>query len=128
MITKNYVRLKILSDILLPEEIDKRVGIKCDESWVINGFRPRTKMKAKENGWLLSSELELSEDLELHIANLLQRLAPAIDKIKSLSEQNTVELSFAIYSEERPALHFDKETIAMLGQLGASLDIDLYIG
>lgn len=127
MITENYVRLKIISKTLLPEEIDEIIGIKCDKSWKLNGYLTGTKIKKKDNGWILSSTLDVSEDLELHVSNVLVRLVSVVEKIKALSEQNTVEFSLAIYSKERPILSFDKETIAILGQLGASLDIDLYI-
>lgn len=127
MTTQIYVRLKIISDTLLPQEIEKTVGIQSDESWKSGDLKPRTKIISKENVCIYSSGLTVSEDLDLHVANLLKRLVSVTDNIKILSQDNTVELSIVIYSSERPALCFDKEIIDTLSKFGASLDIDLYI-
>jgi len=49
------------------------------------------------------------------------------DRIRALSENETVELSCVVYASTPPSLNFDKSVIQQVYQLGASLDIDLYI-
>ncbi|MDO8444572.1 MAG: DUF4279 domain-containing protein [Deltaproteobacteria bacterium] len=127
MSTENFVRLIIISDLLEPEQIDDITGMKCDKSWRKNDFRAKSIIREKNFGWMLESNLERTDDIELHIENIFQRLEGHIEKVKSLSERNIVKLSLAIYSEDIPALYFNKETIFRLSTLGAALDIDLYL-
>jgi len=53
-------------------------------------------------------------------------LQPASDSIREISNSTDVFLSCAIYSDEVPALLFDKTIILQIAALGAALDIDLY--
>lgn len=126
MSTENFVRLIIISDSLEPEQIDNIVDIKCDKFWRKNDFRAKSIIREKNFGWMLESNLERTDDIELHIENIFQRIGDHTEKIKSLSERNIVELSLAMYTEDTPALFFDKKIIFQLNALGAALDIDLY--
>jgi hypothetical protein len=67
------------------------------------------------------------EITEAHIKELLGRLLVHADRIRVLSENETVELSCVVYASTPPSLNFEKSVIQQVCQLGASLDIDLYI-
>jgi hypothetical protein len=57
----------------------------------------------------------------------LDRLFPVAEGIRAFSKDDRVEFSCVCYSSSIPALYFEKEWIAAIASMGASLDIDLYI-
>jgi hypothetical protein len=122
-----FVRLKILSEQLTPDQLDSMIGIKCDEGWLRGGFKPRTKMIARKHGWLLESGLPTSAPIEDHISSLLARLSPFAGKIKLISDEADVSFSCVIYTNTRQGLCFNSSTVNAIYELGASLEIDLYI-
>lgn len=122
-----FVRLKIVSEKIISEEIDALVGLKSSRSWKIGDYRGKTKIKENNNGWVLNSGLGEEESLESHIESLLKLLEPKADLIRKISDENMVEFSCAIYSKETPALNFDRSVIGQISALGASLDVDLYL-
>ncbi len=122
-----FVQLKILSNQLLPEEIDSCVGMTSDWSWMAGDYRKNTRIIEKSNGWVLNSGLGKQEQLISHINKLLERVYPYREKLKLLSQNYTIEFSCAIYSEEAPPLYFEKGIIEQLSMIGATLDIDLYV-
>jgi hypothetical protein len=126
--SKVYVRLKIISDALTPEQISNRLGMSPSKSWHAGDRRGPTIIKEKCNGWVLESDLPPGAPLEAHVESLLARLAPLSDRIESLAEGNIVEFSCVAYAKEAPALNFQKSLLRQIVNLGASLDIDLYLG
>ncbi len=121
------VRLKITSVHITPEEITEKLGISCDNSWRLGDKRKKTIIEEKENGWVLDSGLSRSASLENHIDVLLKRLSPHAVTIRLLSQKSKVELSCVCYAATPPALNFSSGIIKRLDELGASLDIDLYL-
>jgi hypothetical protein len=124
---RNYVRLKVVSNKLTAEDIAKAIDIEPDLTWKIGDLRPKTTIKEKTNGWMVQSNLPKEASLELHIENLLGRLQPVAPKLFQLSIEAEVQLSCVAYDASPPALFFEKEVIAQISALGATLDIDLYI-
>ncbi len=122
-----FVQLKILSNLLLPKEIDSYVGVISDQSWKAGDYRKNTRITEKSNGWVLNSGLGKQERLISHINKLLERIYPYREKLKFLSQNNTIEFSCVVYSEEVPPLYFEKDIIEQLSMIGATLDIDLYV-
>ena len=58
---------------------------------------------------------------------LIALIIPHADKIKNLSKECEIECSIVMYSSEMPALNFEKETLAGICEIEASLDVDLYL-
>lgn len=125
--TETFVSLTIVSSIHHPEDINSLVGVHCDRSWKIGDLRAKTTIIEKDNGWILNSGLEEEDSLDEHIKALLEKIAHLSSKIQALSSDSYIEISCAIYASEPPPLHFEKDTIRQFNQIGASLDIDLYI-
>ena len=77
----------------------------------------------------MGSEIKMPKNapLEAHIEELLGRLLVHADRIRALSEQETVEFSCVIYASAPPSLNFNKSVIQRVCQLGASLDMDLFL-
>ena len=124
---ETIVRLKITSSSRTPEQITDIIGIPCDKSWRVGDRRANTVIEEKNNGWVLDSGLSKLTALDAHVEALLKRLSPQVDDIRRLSTQATVEFSCVIYAKSPPALNFPNSVICQIGQLGASLDIDLYV-
>lgn len=127
MADETIVRLKITSSSRTPEQISGAAGIACDRSWRIGDKRGKTIILETTNGWVLNSSLPKSASLEAHIEELMERLTAHADKIRTLSEHESVEFSCVVYAASPPALNFNKSVVRQLGQLGVSLDIDLYL-
>jgi len=121
------VRLKVTSASRTPEQISDATGILCDHSWRIGEKRRKTILVEKTNGWVLNSKMPKNAPLEAHIEELLGRLIVRADRIRALSEQETVEFSCVIYASAPPSLNFNKSVIQRVCQLGASLDMDLFL-
>ena len=121
------VRLKVTSASRTPEQISDATGILCDHSWRIGEKRGKTILVEKTNGWVLNSKMPKNAPLEAHIEELLGRLLVHADRIRALSEQETVEFSRVIYASAPPSLNFSRSVIQRVCQLGASLDMDLYL-
>jgi hypothetical protein len=111
----------------VPEAISSAIGVSPDRTWKVGDKRPHTIIEEKCNGWILGSGLDRSVSLEKQIETLLGKIENCNDAIRTLSRSDTVELSCVIYADATPALNFDASIIDKIAQLGASLDIDLYI-
>ena len=121
------MRLKVTSASRTPEQISDATGILCDHSWRIGEKRGKTILVEKTNGWVLNSKMAKNAPLEAHIEELLRRLVVHADRSRALSEQETVEFSCVIYASAPPSLNFNKSVIQRICQLGASLDMDLFL-
>ena len=121
------LRLKVTSTSRTPDQITDATGILCDHSWRIGEKREKTILVEKTNGWVLNSKTPKNAPLEVQIEELLERLIVHADRIRALSEHETVELSCVVYASAPPSLNFNKSVIQRVCQLGASLDIDLYL-
>lgn len=113
-----------------PSRITRDLGIKPSKTWQRGQSTvPGALIKHRENGWAFDSKLPKSATIERHAENILAALAPAWEKITSLSKIYYVELSCAVYSfgGDRPELGFEKQIIKQLAEIGARIDIDLYI-
>ncbi len=122
-----FAQLKITSNELTPTEIESQLGIPCDRSWLKGDSRPNTIIKEKNNGWVIESMLDRSEEIPKHIINILDRVQEITSRIVSLSPRAAVLLSCAVYSDETPALYFDNDVVKKISSIGADFDIDLYI-
>jgi len=58
---------------------------------------------------------------------ILRIFEPVKIAVKNLSMTETVEMSVVIYAPSEPALCFDKMTMERIAELGAGMDIDLYV-
>jgi hypothetical protein len=124
---ETYVRLKVRSRNLSPDQISSAIGMPYDKAWKTGDGRDKTIIVEKDNGWIVHSGLPEHDDLEMHMDALLKRLAPFKQRIAAISaEGDVVEFSCVIYSQTAPALWFSKETISAIALMGASLDVDLY--
>ncbi|MCC6669905.1 MAG: DUF4279 domain-containing protein [Planctomycetes bacterium] len=115
--------------------ISDLLGLLCDKEWPMgvtlqHGNVPRDpKVRTAAHTWILecrSSCVALSKVVDM----LLLRLEPHVNNVKRLAGLPTVAVKVAcvFYGEGPPGLWFGPEVMAKIADMGAGLDIDLYIG
>jgi hypothetical protein len=122
-----YVRLKITSENRSPDEVSRLVGLACDRAWCVGDLRPHTKIAERTNGWVIELSSTGRSSLQTRARELLQRVLPYAANIKSLAATSLIEFSCVVYTPQVPPLYLEKDIIDGVAQLGAALDIDLYI-
>jgi len=127
MKSRIIVRLKILSLKRTPEMITEAVGTSCDKSWRIGDRRQRTIIIEKEHGWVLGSGVAEKEPLDQHLKSLMNKVTRYKHNIRNIAKDDRVEVSCVLYAEYPPALNFASAMINDISEMGAGLDIDLYI-
>jgi hypothetical protein len=125
---ETIVSLSITEFECSPSEITKILNITPSKTWQKNEpIDERIVARHKENGWRISSSLSKESNLEEHIKNLSQVIIPHKAKFKNLPSSSYVELSCCIYvHHEVPEISFSANTIQLLSELQAEIDIDLY--
>lgn len=122
-----HVRLKILDESLLPEQITEQLGICPSKTWHKGDLVPNTSIRKRENGWEIESTLPKEVLPSEHIQHILSVIKPAYFQFQDYSQKYYCELSCAIYfDEERPDIFLDKNLMRQLADLNLNLDIDIY--
>ena len=124
---ETFLWLRVVSQTSSPEQIQSAIGLQGDRSWVLGGKRPPARTPCKENGWQLDSGAAKSAPLCEHLEKLKILVGEYTNRIHSLPQAMTVHVGCAIYAESAPPRFFERDTIAFLASMGATLDLDLYI-
>ena len=129
----NEIEIKvrvIISDFLCdPEKITQIIEINSDKIWR-KGECVHSKAKNihKQNGWMIMSACDYKNtSVDEQVGCLLHMLAPHMPNFKNLPSNSKIEQSCIVYTHgERPVLNFSSAHVKTLGEIGASIDIDLY--
>jgi hypothetical protein len=117
----------VTGSTLDPDEITRITGLQPAKIWHIGDTIGKGGRKYKENGWKLDSGLERSKSLDDHLAALLAKIEPVLAALSKLDASYYKELACVIEAYcANPGMHFDRNMITLLAQLGAEIDIDLY--
>ena len=136
-----YATLSIYSKKITAEQITHKLGLAPHKSWIKGNRKVLLNRKTgerrilpavhKEHLWELKSKSSSTISLDVPVRQLLIRLKPYSKMIKRLSAQPNVnvQLSGVIYwyQDSTPPLNFKKEILRAINDLGASLDLDLYM-
>lgn len=123
------VYFKLVSDDIDPDEITKCLGIQPTRT------RKKAQPIPKYNSWEYSSGKKVSEVIDIYelsstVTGALESKAEDIAKVvkeKKLVAELQVVLWISMDEEiSTPAIGFEKETIAFLDKVGASIDVDTY--
>lgn len=121
------VYLRLLSDNSSPEEVLNVVKVPSVKSWKKGEKNQSTKMLYKENGWEIKSNLDDEINVVEKIADVLSLIEPYRKEINILKESWSIGVACVIYYDESlPPLNFDSSLLKQIGEVGASLDIDVY--
>lgn len=124
---KSYVALRIMDELLVPEDITKQTGLTASRVWYKGETRPKSSIIEKENGWELKSSLVEHRTLSDHLEHLLSVVAPVSSELYCFTSQYYSLVTCAVYfDEEAPEIYFSNEMVKRLANLNLYLDIDLY--
>lgn len=115
----------------VPGEITEQVGITPTTTWREGDLVSKTrKARMKFGGWRVSSPLPLDAPFTDHVPALLAIVYPKQQEIVAVCERYSLdaELLGVIYGYEadRPGMYFEREEVAQIAALGATIDLDLY--
>jgi hypothetical protein len=111
-----------------PDQISEVLGIQPTEICKKGELISKGSRRHKQNAWELKIQIPDSEDLDEHIAELLNRLSQVWEKVINLNKLYYAEISCVVYSYEAqgPGLHLDKKTLKQIAELNAEIDLDYY--
>lgn len=113
-----------------PEDVTSALGIQPSQVWSRGDkFGPRMQLERKDTAWILRSPLDEPWNIQSHFRWLLDRLPDRLDCLSSVTDCWYAQMSVVAYmpGNNTPALSFDPPMVARFAQLGAALDIDLYV-
>jgi hypothetical protein len=114
-----------------PAEITRALGITPDKIWREGESIQRTLLKSKDDAWSIQVKREGALAAGDVVHALLERTKPFAPKVRELAIRLnlSVEIACDIATDTQPVpvLHFDQEILSTLNELGAELDIDLYL-
>ncbi|MCP5100354.1 MAG: DUF4279 domain-containing protein [Chloroflexi bacterium] len=128
---KISVFFRVISDVLSPKDISKRLGlaptrVRHKDELLKEGYEKRLP----HHVWFYESEAGIPRDLNEKLANLLTILEPIQQKILELSSDAyiTIWVDYRGNSDYLNGFSFDRELIQKIASLGCDFDIDMYVG
>lgn len=109
------------------EQVTEILGIKPSEAWNVGDINSRNGKPWKSMSWRLSSHLEDTEPLEMHIKRLFFHLRPKADALRRLwVDYNLTLQCVGHFPSSGHGVHFDREQIRQAANLGLAFDLDFY--
>lgn len=127
-IRKVKVKLMILGFTEQPDEMSRILGVSPSRTWTKGEpVAPGAHNRQPQNGWQLSAPVDpINAEANSAVESLLS-LFPDRSAFRRLPSEAEVQLTCTVYAYgERPWLYFSRQTVSMLGEIGASLDVDIY--
>lgn len=113
-----------------PEEITQTLSIYPTKTWLRGEtVTPTAKNVHKENGWMIASPCDpLNSTVDVQVDSLISIITPHIEAFAKLPTGVYIELSCIIRVADygRPVIGFATNTVRVLAQIGANIDIDIY--
>src|SRR5947207_9065115 len=113
-----------------PDEITQQVGVTPTDTWRLGERIQNTALRHKHDGWSFSTGLQESFDLSQQVRTLLDQLQPYFAALTNCCRRWSLEaeIECVIYAEGQiPAIHFDPDDVKRIAELGAEIDVDLYV-
>lgn len=113
-----------------PDGVTATLGLEPTETWRFGDRILNTRLKREHDGWSLSTGRKKEIELENQVRSILEKVQSRLNKVKSVSDEHDldVELACVVYvADETPSMHLDSEVVELMAELGAEIDIDLYV-
>ncbi len=127
---RSGAELGVFSKTVRPEDMARMIGMECDESHAVGSPGGEATLIHRENAWILRSRLPDTAPLEDHVADVLERIAPAAKGLKKLAGRSDVELELGCFIESSDAdqgVSFPRWQVTALAELGASIDVEVSV-
>ncbi len=123
------VEFGVVSKKMTSSQLEASLEIVADHKWDKGSVSKLTKKTMKTSGIELTSikyfgfKISVSEMVRI----LLKRLEEKTEKVRMLAKTEEVVVSVFCYSNQNPDLFIDKDVVAHIAALGASLNVDFYL-
>ena len=109
------------------EHVTEILGLKPSEAWNVGDESPRNGKLRSFMSWRLSSDLDDTKPLDMHIEHLLLYLQTKADAIRNLwIEYDLTIQCVGYFPASGHGVHFNREQIRQAAQLGFSFDLEFY--
>lgn len=132
--------LIIFGDIFLPDKITNLIKVHPTNFWIKGDpiplqkglFRTDNKVPIRqESAWEFSMGFIKTLDIETVLDQFEKVFENKISILKDYIQEHKLEISLniivEIVDEETPSIHFNKRIIKLCEDLGAEIDIDIYL-
>lgn len=124
--TETYVELEVASDKEDIPALFREFSVPCDKAIRV-GELGKLLIPSRVNRCSISSRFPKHRPLAEHLASIRQQMAAFSSLLRTWSESFSVKLLVAMYARSsRLRIRLDEETIRVLAQAGAKVDLDLY--
>jgi hypothetical protein len=113
-----------------PTEISRRLGLSPSKTARCGERIGKSALRYKFDLWSISTDKRDSLALEEQVREILARVGTSANSIRMVRDELSiyVELACAVYVQgQAPSMTLSPETVAQLAELGAGVDIDLYV-
>ncbi|MDX6769198.1 MAG: DUF4279 domain-containing protein [Elusimicrobiota bacterium] len=120
------IRLVVTSATITAKDLEARLGVKPDDSWVAGEERGTFKNKEKFHGFVLESgapHLPFNEQLRA----LIKRLASCAVKLGELAPHLKAQVQCRLQRKQVPPLDFERDDLRWLAAMGAGLEVDVTV-
>lgn len=109
------------------EKVTEILGIKPSEAWNVGDANPQSGKPCKFMSWRLSSGLDDTQPLDLHLQSLFLHLHRKVESLRLLWLEYELTLQCVGYfPPSGHGMHFNREQIRQAAQLGMAFDLDFY--
>ena len=125
-IGRTVLTLRFFGEDLNPAELTRLLGAEPSKTELKGDVR-RSGFTAKAGSWRLSAEDRQPGDLEEQIRALLTSLTPDLSTWRSLNSRYRGDLFCGLFMQHgNEGLDLEPETLAMIGNRGLRLALDIY--
>lgn len=129
--THNHIAFCIYEFEFSPDKVTELLQMTPTEVRVKGEYRTvgklQLKIPNKENGWILKSNLLLTDSVESHLKHLLKKIKEHKQAVVGLTSNYYAEFACGLYFHEiNPGIHLDCSLLREISDLNINLDLDMY--
>ena len=110
-----------------PEAVTAATSLKPAKIWHVGDFIGVSSRRYDYHGWRIDSGLAETTGMAEQLEALLARLEPARRSLEPFIGTAYAEIGCVIYAYECvPEMHFSRDALQRVAEIGAEIDIDLY--
>jgi hypothetical protein len=129
LIEELKVSVVILSDVLLPTDMQKELHVQADRAVLKGGRRTGSQLIPSRHAWSIRERAEISVPISEAMRKLLNRFDGSLSGLKTMRQVDpklSVTFHIAIFSEtaDRVPLFLPAEILRAIVEFGANIDVE----
>lgn len=130
MATEIAILLTLRGDGVDPRTITSAVQLEPSQTWRKGDVIGNSTMRQKQDGWRIATERRDAIDLGGELDVLLKRIKSHVGQLREVCDRFKLAAEFECIvhvTGDVPSMHFTNDAIETISELGAAVDIDLYL-